>query len=595
MELGRLRLREGTPPPDDATAAFDKALALRHGDAALTLSIAHLFRDFARPGEGADGAADYLARFLRMRPKDVGAWLELARLNVQQGRWDQAADAYAGALKAQPDGAPPVNVCMDLAAMVPPDKIDLVFAKVAERRPEDANLWLGRGDVLASRNQWAEAMDAYNAAVKRKPDDPRPWRQRAAARLQRKQWDEAADDFAAAFERAPKDDPAKSLASQPASADPLFQVEEVFTKVTERRPKDPWPWVLRARFHAGQGRPDQAEADYGKAVEVRPDEPAVWFEQGMFLLSRPNKADKAPAAVLKALELLPDAPPYPPEHRRIYDALAGAPPALFNAVSGVRPKDPWLLALRARRQPTLAEAEADLAKAVDLRPEEATFRYDRAAVYGRWGKWDKAAADYAAARKLRELDDAYVWSELLAAQAAAGDRDGCRASGKRMFELYGETEDPVAAQRTALGCLLPPDPPADPHACLRLAEKAFASDLDSPWNAFTLALAQHRTGRHEDAAALVTKYLEGHRVGVSGDCIVMHWLVLGLAQHGLGRDDEARKWIDQAARRLDEIYPPGNGRLPSRPVEPWHIFAMCQVLRAEAEADLKEPAPKPEK
>ena len=74
-------------------------------------------------------------------------------------------------------------------------------------------------------------------------------------------------------------------------------------------------------------------------------------------------------------------------------------------------------------------------------------------------------------------------------------------------------------------------------------------------------------------------------------------LLLGLAQHRLGNDDEARKWIQPALQRMDEITSAINGAgVP--PLPSWQTlppFAVWQALRSEAAALLKEATPKPEK
>jgi serine/threonine protein kinase/predicted Zn-dependent protease len=586
MELGRLRVNRIPAKPDEAAAAFDKALALQPADAGLRLAAIGVLRDRGY----ADRTTDYLDQYLRLQPKDYGAWLQLARARGVQGRWDQALDAYDAALQVRPGNAF-LDVYSDLCGSVAPDKADVVFRKLAERRPHDADLWLRRGDGLAGRSQMSRAVDSYTEAIRRDPDNRQALQQRGRAHIQLQQWDEAADDFAALLERAEKDAHTEAYLQFPTN-DPLFH-PEVFRRLTARRPKDAWPWALRARSFIGQRLYDEAAADYAKAVEVQPNEPILWYERGLLFAMR-GDLDRGATFDAKALELLPDAPPYPPEHEWIHRRLASDPAPRFNAVAALRPKDPWLWAARARQSPSLTAAEADFAKALDLRPREAGLWYSRAWAYGDWGKWDKAAADYAAGLKLREPDDTMGWLALISARAAAGDRDGVRAAGERMFALYGATEDPGDAHRTALCCLLLPDAFDDPKTCLRLAEKAYASDPASPWNVYTLALAQYRTGQYDRVVPLVKKYLESNPQCLEEHLHVLR-LLLGMAEHRLGHDEEARKWVGEAARRIDEVFPPQNGRVANQKLNWWIAWANCQVLRAEAEAALKEPAPRPDK
>ncbi len=126
--------------------------------------------------------------------------------------------------------------------------------------------------------------------------------------------------------------------------------------------------------------------------------------------------------------------------------------------------------------PAWAEAEAAYAKAVELLPNEAGLRYDRGRMYATEGKWDKLAADFDAALKLKAPDGEAGWVDIMMMLAAAGDRDVFRRAADRMFALYGGSENLDELQQTAECCLMLPDACGDPKGCLRAAEKAYAAD-----------------------------------------------------------------------------------------------------------------------
>src|SRR5262249_35747867 len=92
-------------------------------------------------------------------PIPPAALLALARAHVKGERWDQAAADYARVLDLLPDGGgvspPRQTACAELA------RWDEVFERVVRLRPNDANLWIGRGRHFALRRDWARAAAAY--------------------------------------------------------------------------------------------------------------------------------------------------------------------------------------------------------------------------------------------------------------------------------------------------------------------------------------------------------------------------------------------------------------------------------------------------
>ena len=265
---------------------------------------------------------------------------------------------------------------------------------------------------------------------------------------------------------------------------------------------------------------------------------------------------------------------------------------MVAALIGRWPDDGWAWAARAKQliaanPPGWAEAEADYAKAIELLPTEAGVRYERGRMYAKEGKWDKLAADFDAALKLKEPDGEPGWVEILMMLAAAGDRDVFRRAADRMLALYGDSKNPVELQQTAECCLMVPDACSDPQSCLRAAKKAYAAD-QGVWNTTTLALAQYRNGQFEPAASFLNSYLDNLPDGASEQDRLILQLLLGMSEHKAGRYKEARKRLEPALQRLNEIVP-ATDAAGIRTYDPW------QALRSEATALLKEAAPKPEK
>jgi tetratricopeptide (TPR) repeat protein len=91
----------------------------------------------------------------------------------------------------------------------------------------------------------------------------------------------------------------------------------------------------------------------------------------------------------------------------------------------------------------------------------------------------------------------------------------------------------------------------------------------------------YRAGRFPEAVELFQQSL---RADAKPGRAVLNWLWLALAQQGLGKAEEARRWLDKATAWLDQ-YRDG---MPARAEEELgldlHNWLEANVLRREAEA-----------
>jgi tetratricopeptide (TPR) repeat protein len=140
------------------------------------LECQHYYREAKRLVTGTAPSDDPRLRAVRERalaPLSLGDaenLLEKGRAHAAQGEWDQAASDYGRALDLIPVHvsyfSPAIPFC---AEMVQSPEI---FAKLIERRPKDARLWVARGQAYARRHQWKEAVADYAGVMEdRHPDD----------------------------------------------------------------------------------------------------------------------------------------------------------------------------------------------------------------------------------------------------------------------------------------------------------------------------------------------------------------------------------------------------------------------------------------
>jgi serine/threonine protein kinase/tetratricopeptide (TPR) repeat protein len=108
-----------------------------------------------------------LKPLLDIKPNDAKAWQMRGQVHAALGQTDEAAADFIQAINLSEDQhwwfSPRKNVCRELAAW------SEVFEKVAERRPEETTLWIGRAHYRALRGQWADAAADYAKVIHTRP------------------------------------------------------------------------------------------------------------------------------------------------------------------------------------------------------------------------------------------------------------------------------------------------------------------------------------------------------------------------------------------------------------------------------------------
>jgi tetratricopeptide (TPR) repeat protein len=209
-------------------------------------------------------------------------------------------------------------------------------------------------------------------------------------------------------------------------------------------------------------------------------------------------------------------------------------------------------------------------------------------------QWDKAATDSGKALELQPADGVHCM-EHTSFLLLAGDTDNYRQTCKQMLERFGQTKNRDLAHQIALSCLLIPDAVSDQKLPLELAKRAAAGAPRNDWYEITLGVALYRTGQYQQAVQqlrqVVKTWPEDPYAGAGADGgPVLTWLGLAMAHQRLGQSAEAGLWLNKATRRMDK-------ELAEKEVGPLrmqsHVWAMCQVLRREAEAIAKGTTEKP--
>ena len=203
-------------------------------------------------------------------------------------------------------------------------------------------------------------------------------------------------------------------------------------------------------------------------------------------------------------------------------------------------------------------------------------------------QWDQAVAGYAQSLTRGPTESGDFWFEFAALSLLSGDRPAYARTCARMIERCGKTGGPRSYQ-LARTCTLAPDAVADASLPGRLAEKELKDSGREFWSLTEQGALAYRAGRFQEAVPFFEQSLKANpRPGNA----VLNWLWLALANHRLGKADEARRWLNKAQSWLDQ-YRDG---MPARAEEELglhlHNWLEAHVLRREAEALIESEAPR---
>jgi tetratricopeptide (TPR) repeat protein len=322
-------------------------------------------------------------------------------------------------------------------------------------------------------------------------------------------------------------------------------------------------------------------------VRLAPKEARAWAERALFRAS-PNVRDSARAAddFSKALDLLPDEPPWKPAENWLWNAPKSLPEEVFSRLLAIRPKDGRLRAILGWHLTTfgkLAEADTLFNEATRLRPNCRDLLWNSARFHAGRGRWERSAEDMEAVLKIADHQyDSFAWAEAAAYLAAGGKMEAQRALCLRMLEHFKKrTTDDTVAAHIVFACLLGHEV-GDPKAVLLLAEQPLKTDGRSPWNVSSAALARIRTGQAESAVSLVRDYLatNEHRKYGPQDEIVLR-LALGMGLVALTKTDEAQQEFKTATAAFEARFPPG--KEPPQFQNPPHGWATVKALLWQAQ------------
>src|SRR5262249_37963102 len=162
-------------------------------------------------------------------------------------------------------------------------------------------------------------------------------------------------------------------------------------------------------------------------------------------------------------------------------------------------------------------------------PKDRDLYVLRARARAEQGQWEPAAADFAQAMDLG-LSSADVWRQHALVRLAAGDADGYRKLCARLVRRHGDSPDAAVVRTVGRTCAVAAEAVPDLKPLLQQAEADVAARPNDRPALQALAALLYRGGQFEAAAGRL-----------DGKDQPFELLLLALAQHRLGRTDEAGK------------------------------------------------------
>ncbi len=162
----------------------------------------------------------------------------------------------------------------------------------------------------------------------------------------------------------------------------------------------------------------------------------------------------------------------------------------------------------------------------------------------------------------------------------AGDRPSYDNGCEHMIKACGKVGGP-RPYHVARACTLAPNAAGDAELPVGLIEKELQANARQFWSLTEHGALVYRAGQFQAAAGFAEQSLQAD--SKPGRAVV-NWLWLALANHRLGKPEEAHRWLGKAQTWLDQfadgIPPHAEGEFGLH----LHNWLEAQVLRREAEA-----------
>jgi serine/threonine-protein kinase len=506
------------------------------------------------------------------------------------------------------------------------DRAEPLLRAAQRRQPED--FWLNHalGEALRERKP-AEAVGFYRAALATRPAVAAVHYEVAMAQFRQGQVDEAVRACRKAIEL----DPAAAWIYQAYLGWGLCingRADEAITayrKAIVLAPKLATVHTGLARCLQDKGRIDEAMAQYNRAIALDPNDLQAHHQLGMCWQGKgqldrammhfrralgvdpklaqahhhlgicwegKNQIDRAMESYRRAIAVDPQAWRSRVHLGVLLFARGRAEEALTHLLEAARHDQGatthFHLGVVLHARGRTEEAISHLRQAAQFEPTSARLHETLGRAHAARREWAHAADCYARVLKCGPRDDGLFRFEHAALLLLCGDWTSYTRTCAHMVERHGKAQH-LRAYHVARACTLAPNSVAEPARPGRLAEAELKANAEKFWSLTQQAALLYRAGAFKEAVPLLEQSLKADpRPG----CTVLNFLWLALARQRLGKTEEARRWLDRAAKQLDQYkdgLPAWGAATPGLDLHNW---LEAHVLRREAEVALgvREPS-----
>lgn len=215
------QIAEANDDPEDASTAYQRALAADPGSAGATSGLAHLLLKEKKPQE----AEPLLRTALTKHPEDAGLTAQLASALAAQGNDAEAITTLEKLHQLQPANLDVTRMLADTYLRSgSPDKAAPLLGEAVQAAPNDPGLLTGYGQSLIYTKQFAASIPILERAAAADPQNEEAWGGLAFAHSQLHQDDEVLKDLSARQKIAP--DTPETLFLWATSYDNLHQMKQ---------------------------------------------------------------------------------------------------------------------------------------------------------------------------------------------------------------------------------------------------------------------------------------------------------------------------------------------------------------------------------
>jgi serine/threonine-protein kinase len=583
---------EDTGKLDDAIGHFRDAVRINPQSIIARSDLARLLI-----GQGQlDEAIAHLRHGIGINPEYANAYWILGNALRGQGKVDEAIDQYRHALRldAKLSGARQMlGLCLQDRGQL--DEAMAEYRRAIEIDPKAATAHHNLGMCLQARTRLDEAVAEFHRAVELDPGGGQWQEALAEALLRSGRFAEAHTAVLCGLDVLPAKEPHfPALREKLKLCERLLAVEARLPALLQEKEQPAAAELLKlADLCRDYGRPHAAVDLYARAFAAQPALADTDRYNAACAAARAGVGDGADGASLGG-------PERAGRRRQALDWLRAElalRTRLFEGGKAVAAgltfwqKDTDLAGIR--DSAALAKLPADERGQwqrlwADVAALCAADPLGQGRTHAARRQWAPAADCYARALKRVPTEDGHFWFEYAALLLLSGDRPGYSRACAHMVEKCGKAGGP-RAYHVARACTLAPDAVSDASLPGRLAEKELQASAGAFWSLTEQGALHYWAGRFPEAVTLFEQSLRADPVPGKA---VLNWLWLALAQHRLGKSEEARRWLDKAAAWLDQY----RDAMPDRAEQELglhlHNWLEAHALRREAEALIRPADPR---